>query len=207
MAFDPFMVPAGSSYAYAPTIDATLQLGDSSASGGVEYYALDSSVFTTDDVNNFLDDGSPLEDTLWNLSLNADEPLGGTSGVNVDFELNPLALNEILLPSSYLSSLPGYSAGLTSEEIAMLVEEAIDSAIGQALTFDDGTCVLQDFALFPSDTLFHAADGGVVYAEGVDAGLSDIPEPATLWLVGAGLFALAGVSLKRGSFRPGDQHC
>jgi hypothetical protein len=196
-ALDPFTVPAGPPYAYAPTIDASLQFGDSSASGGAEFFAVDSSVFTSDDVNNFPDDGSPLEDTLWNLSLSADGPLASTSDVDVDFELNPLALNEIMLPSSYLSSLPRYSDSLTAAEIATLVDGAIDNAIGQALTFDDGTVSLQDFALFPADTLFQAADGGVVYAEGVDAGLTDVPEPATLWLVGAGLFALAGVSLKR----------
>ena len=192
-------MPAGSSYAYAPTIDASLQLTNSSASGGAEFFAVDSSVFTTDDVNNFPDGGSPLEDTLWNLSLSADGPLGSTSDVDVDFELNPLALNEILLPSSYLSSLPGYSASLTAAQIATLVEGAIDDAIGQALTFDSGsgTVSLSAFALFPAGTLFQAADGGVVYAEAVDAGLTDVPEPATLWLVGAGLFALAGVSLKR----------
>ena len=68
---------------------------------------MDGSVFTTDDVNNFPDDGSPLEDTLWNLSLSADGPLGSTSDVDVDFELNPLAFNEILLPSSYLSKPAG----------------------------------------------------------------------------------------------------
>jgi hypothetical protein len=46
-----------------------------------------------------------------------------------------------------LASSPGYSLRMLSQR----------------------TVSLQDFALFPVDTLFQAADGGVVYGEGADA--------------------------------------
>jgi hypothetical protein len=201
-AYDPFTVPGGSTYSYAPVIDATLQLDDSSASGGVEIYAVDSTVFTSDDVSNFLTDGSPFDQTLWNLSLAADGPLGSTSGVAIDFELNPLALKELMLPSSYLMSLPGYRAGLGDAETAELIDAAIDGAIGLALVFADGAMSLQNFALFPASTLFQPVGGDVVYAEGVNAGLSVVPEPATLWLLGAMFVCLAGVGLRGGTRDP-----
>lgn len=195
-AYDPFTLSGGASYVYGATINATLQLSDFSAFGGVEIYALDSSVFS-DDLNNFVEDGSPFENTLWALSLTADGPLAGTSGVQIDFKLNPLALSEIQLPSSYLFGLPGYSSGLTNAEIAGLINDAVVNAISQALTFDGSTASLANFGLFPSGTLFRAA-GDVVYAEGVSVGLTDVPQPGTLWLIGAGLLGLAGVTLKRG---------
>jgi len=111
-AFDPVDVPGGSILPYAPTVDAKMKLGDANTSGGLDVYAVDSTVFTSGDVGDFLNDGSPFADTLWHLNLAGDGPVGGTSDVSVDFELNPLALQEIVLPSSYLLSLPGYSTSL-----------------------------------------------------------------------------------------------
>src|SRR5208283_2426649 len=122
--------------------------------GGLDIYAVDSTVFTSDDVANFLDDGSPFDDTLWDLNFAANGPLGGASDVDVDFELNPLALQEISFPSSYLSSLPGYSASLTDDELAELIDDAVDTAVEGALGFADGTAALQGFALFPDGTQF-----------------------------------------------------
>lgn len=196
-ALDPFTVPSGSSFDYGPTIDATLQLINPSVFGGIEFYALDSTVLTTDAVDNFIEDGSPFEDTLWTLSLTADRPLGSTSAVQVDFELNPDALKEILLPSSYLLSLPGFSTGLGDPEITELVEGAIDNATSQGLTFDNGAASLGGFALFPVGTQFQPTGSDVVYAEGANAVLTAVPEPATLLLIGAGLLGLASVSSKR----------
>jgi hypothetical protein len=196
-AYDPFSVPGGSSFVYGAMIDTSLQLNDATSFGGVELYALDSSVFTSDDVDNFEDDGSPFEDTLWALSLTADGPLVSTSSVQVDFELNPDALNEIQLPSSYLFGLPLYSPGLTNAEIASLVDGAIDGGISQALTLDSDTVSLTDFSLFPAGTQFQAAGSGVVYADGVNAVLSDVPEPATSWLIAPALIGLAGIRLRR----------
>src|SRR5439155_19738910 len=69
---DPFSLPGGTSYPYAPTLDASLQVPAPSSTGGVLFYALDSVVFTTDDIGNFVVDGSPYQDTLWTLSVSAD---------------------------------------------------------------------------------------------------------------------------------------
>jgi hypothetical protein len=201
-AVDPFTVPGGSSYAYDPTIDATLQLPDSSIFAGVEFYALDSFVFTSDDVGNFNEDGSPFADTLWFLSLAANGILSSTAGVEIDFELNPIAPeSELLLPSSYLSTLPGYSAGLPATAIGPSIDNEIESRILQMLTFNDHSVTLQNFALFPADTLFRPVGGDVVFADGVAAVGSTVPSPASLWLFGAGLIGLAGMRLRPGTLR------
>jgi hypothetical protein len=71
-----------------------------------------------------------------------------------------------------------------------------------ALVFADGAVSLQNFALFPASTLFQPVGGDVVYAEGVNAGLSLVPEPATLWLLGAMFVCLAGVGLRGGTRDP-----
>jgi hypothetical protein len=76
--------------------------------------------------------------------------------------------------------------------------QAVNSAIAQVLTYDSssGTVSLITYSLFPDGTRYHL-DADVVYAYGVSAGLTVVPEPATLWLVGAGLIGLAGMRLKR----------
>jgi len=96
-----------------------------------------------------------FEDTLWSLSLSGAGVLAGTPDVAVDFELNPEALDEVSLPSSYLVTLPGYSTGLSDDEIAALIDDAFDSAIGWALTYDSssGKVSLTDYSLFPGGTL------------------------------------------------------
>jgi hypothetical protein len=104
--------------------------------------------------------------------------------------LNPLALDEIIFPDSYLFSLPGYSMGLSDEEIAALIDEAVDKAISDALTLVGDTVVLQNFLLFPDGTLY-APTTSVEYAEGVDAGLTTVPEPASILLLAGALFILA----------------
>jgi hypothetical protein len=196
-AVDPFTVPGGMSYAYGPTIDATLQLQDSATFGGVELYSVDSFVFTDDDVANFVADGSPFENTLWNLSLTANGPLTSTTSVDVAFQLNPAALTEILLPTPYLMSLPGFKPSMNAAAVAQLVDAAIAGAIGGQLQFKNGAVVLKDFPLFPAGTLFAPAGGDVVFADGAAAALTAVPEPGTLWLLSAGLFGLAVVSSER----------
>ena len=79
-AYDPYPVPGGTSYNYGATIDASRQFDDNSSFGGVEFYALDSTVFTEDDLENLTEDGSPFEDTLWSLSLSGAGVLAGTPG-------------------------------------------------------------------------------------------------------------------------------
>jgi hypothetical protein len=192
-AFDPFMVPAGPSYAYAPTIGVTLQLTDPRGVGGATFYALDSSVFTADAVSNFVEDGSPFDQTLWTLAIAANGSLLSSSDVGVDFQLSPQALDELLLPSSYLSGLPGFSASLTNAEIATLIDDDIDKRIEQALALQGGEIVLENFSLFPDGTRFQPTGGDVIYAEGANAALTVVPWPATGGLVLIGLIAAATV--------------
>src|SRR5208283_4500892 len=85
----------------------------------------------------------------------------------------------------------GYSASLTDDELAELIDDAVDTAVEGALGFADGTAALQGFALFPDGTQFAAAND-VEYAEGVDAGLNAVPEPASAWLLATGLLGLLG---------------
>jgi hypothetical protein len=191
-AFDPVTVPSGSILPYAPTIGATMQLGDANISGGLDVYAVDSTVFTSANVADFLNDGSPFADTLWHLNLAADGPLGGTSDVGVDFELNPLALQEIAFPSSYLFSLPGYSPSLSDQKVAMLIDSAVDSAIVGALGFAGGNVSLPDFAPFPAGTQY-VTTSDVEYAQGVDAGLDVVPEPGSTSLLASGLLVFFGL--------------
>jgi hypothetical protein len=188
-AYDPVTVTGGSSYAYGPTIDVTFQLGNPGVSAGLDIYAVDSTV--TDSVSDFLNEGSPFQQTLWVLSLDADQPLNSTSDVSVDFELNPLALQEIVLPTSYLLTLPGYSAGLSNAELADLIDAAFESSIAAALAFTNGTVSLQDFQLFPDGTQFQPI-GDVTYAEGVSAGLNAVPEPTALWILATSVLCLFG---------------
>src|SRR5208283_3961990 len=94
----------------------------------------------------------------------------------------------------------GHSASLTDDELAELIDDAVDTAVEGALGFADGTASLQGFALFPDGTQFAAAND-VEYAEGVDAGLNAVPEPASAWILAAGLLGLFG--LRRAAPQPG----
>ena len=191
-AFDPILIPGGALLAYSPMVDASFQIGDSSITGGADIYAVDSTVFTSDDLSNFLNDGSPFENTLWHLNLAANGPVAGTSDVSVDFELNPLALDEIIFPTLYLVSLPGYSMDLSDQELAELIDEAVDKAVREAFVLVGDTVQLQNFLLFPDGTLY-APINSVEYAEGVDAGLTTVPEPASILLLASATLMLLGL--------------
>jgi opacity protein-like surface antigen len=190
-AFDPILIPGGALLAYSPMVDATFQIGDSSITAGVDIYAVDSTVFSSDDLSNFLNDGSPFENTLWHLNLAANGPVAGPSDVAVDFELNPLALDVIIFPTSYLVGLPGYSMGLSDAEVATLIDQAVDKAVTEALVLIGDTVQLQSFLLFPDGT-FYAPINSVEYAEGVDAGLTTVPEPTSILLLASAILILLG---------------
>jgi hypothetical protein len=190
-AYDPILVPGGAMYSYSPMVDASFQLGDVSESGGVDMYAVDSTVFTSDDLSNFLNDGSPFDETLWHLNLAANGPVTDPSNVSVDFELNPLALAEIIFPTSYLVSLPGYSMSLTDAQIAELIDAAVDGAATEALSLVGDTVQLQNFSPFPAGTSY-APTKSAEYAEGVDAGLTTVPEPSSILLLAGAILILIG---------------
>jgi hypothetical protein len=188
-AYDPFEIPSGSSYVYDPTITATVELDSPDASGGIAAFAVDSSVFTTDSVDNFTADGTPLNDTLWYLSVGGDTPTTSTSDVLVDFELNPLALNEIMFPSSFLASIGPYS---DTDSEALLIDQALDQSIASQLALNGDAVDLNGVDPFPTGTMFQAISGGVEYADDVDAVVSAAPEPASLVLLSGSLVILAG---------------
>lgn len=195
-AVDPISVPSGSPLAYAPALNGSIQISGAGVSGGTLYWAVDSSVFTSDSVQNFADDGAPLDQTLWYLTMDAKGPVASTSGVDVDFELNPLALNEIAFPSSFLAGLAPYSDAVSE---AALIDQAIDQAVDSALSFSGGIASLSpEFDPFPDGTVFNAAAGGVEYADGVDAGLVGVPEPGTI-----GLLLLGSIGAAMFRWRPG----
>jgi hypothetical protein len=198
-AVDPVLILPGS-YDYAPSVDVSIQV-DENNTGEVDVYAVDSSVFTGDDLSNFVEDGGPMADTLWTLSLGADAPLASESGVDVGFYLNPAALNEISFPSAYLSSLPGYSLGMTEAELAALLDVQLADAAAGALSFDSGIASLSGYDPFPDGTMFTPEDSedGVEFADGVDAGVQAVPLPSAAWLGAAGLVLVALSRTRRGA--------
>jgi hypothetical protein len=186
-AIDPFEVPSGSLFSYDPTVSAHVELGSPNVSGGIGAFAVDSSVFTADSLDRFEDDGSPLDQTLWYLSLSG-QITGGELVVLLDFQLNPLALSEIQFPSSFLASLGSYTDAASE---ALLIDQAMDTFITSQLAFDGDAVDLNEVHLLPAGTTFQAIEGGIDYAEGVGAVVTAVPEPGALWLFGIGLAALA----------------
>jgi len=181
---DPFAVSSGSPYSYAPTVSGGLQLDGVGDSGSAYFFAVDSYLFTTDSIENYYADGAPASGDLWSLNLTGSGPTVGTSSVNVDFELNPLALSEITFPGAYLASLGNPGDPATA---AALIDASIDTSISMALTYDPtlGEVDLPDgFTPFPDGTTYTAAAGGVEYGDGAEAEVAGVPEPSGLALLG-----------------------
>jgi MYXO-CTERM domain-containing protein len=190
-ALDPINVPSGSSYPYTPTVTGSLEIDSTTVTGGFSAFVIDSSVFTSDTVDNFVADGEPMSGMLWSVTVGSDTPTNTAASVLVDFELNPLALNEIQFPSAFLASLGTYSDATTE---SLLIEEAIDQSLASQMTQTGNEFDLVDASLFPAGTMFEAIAGGVEYADDVDAGIAAAPEPASAALV---IVGLAGLLLHR----------
>lgn len=202
-AFDPFTVPSGASYSYQPIIDVLMQSDLAELSVGVGYFAVDSFVFTSDTVDNFTDDGSPSSGSLWTLGISASGPVASPSGLNIDFELNPQALDEISFPTSFLVTLPGYSGSLTHAQLAPLINTAINTKIRGAFAVDsNGVASVNDFSFLPAGTMYTPMGGDVVYGDGVNAGVQAAPEPSSLMLAGSAMLSLVLVRIRRYLYRP-----
>jgi hypothetical protein len=193
-AIDPFSVSPGT-YAYDPTITASADMTSPDVVGGFDAFAVDGSTFTTDTLDNFTADGSPLNDTLWYFSFDA-ELDGGVPTYFLDFQLNPLALNEIQFDPSFIASLGPFSDP-TSE--ALLIDQALDTFIASEVEPDGSTLSLDDASLFPENTTFTPVDGGVDYSNGVDSVVISTPEPSSLAIFATGLLGLRKLVRQRSS--------
>lgn len=191
LAGDPIDIPSGS-YNYDPDINVTVDI-DPGEAGDARVYAVDGSTFSTDDVENFQADGEPLQNALWSLVMGGTSPSSSSSSVDVDFELNPAALNEITFPSSYLADLGSYS---NQTQEAQLIDQSMDTEIMSDETFAGDVDTLTDVDPFPSGTMFSPATNNEEYNDGVDAAI-EAPEPGALSLVAAG----AGLCLRRNKRR------
>jgi hypothetical protein len=168
-AIDPVLILGGSEYDYAPEINITISIDDPEESGGVDYYATDSSIYSAD-LDDFIADPS---ESLWFLAVGD----SASTGITEDFDLNPLAFSEITFPTSYLSSLSSNYLTLTTAQLAALIDAQIDGALSLALAAGDDS--LSGFDPFSNGTTYEAAfSGGVEFADGVDAGLVAVPLPA-----------------------------
>ena len=122
---------------------------------------------------------------MWRLTMNANGPISNVSQLNVTFDFNPNALNEITF-GSYLLTLPGYHLGISNTELAQLIDSEVESRVKQNFTVNpSGDAVLPDMQLFPDDTLYTAFNSSVDYSEGNAANLEEtsVPEPAAVTLL------------------------
>ncbi|MFI5382396.1 MAG: hypothetical protein ACHRHE_24120, partial [Tepidisphaerales bacterium] len=191
MAEDPFTVAGGSSYAYLIGADVSINIDEAPDRAGALVFATDSNLFTTDSLDNFVEDGEPLNDALWTLEVSGDGLIDSTAELGIDFELNPLAPKEINFPTAYLTSLPGYSAALTPDELAPLIDEEFDGRVRDAMLFSSGSASLTGFSVFPDGTTYTPLNGiDDTYLDGVAAAV-EAPEPSGLAVAGIALPAFA----------------
>jgi hypothetical protein len=137
----------------------------------------------------------PFDQTLWYLSIGG-QLINDTFSLFVDFELNPLALDEIQYPSSFLASLPSFSDNVSE---ALAISAATTDFIVSQLAFD-AAADLNAVHLFPAGTLFNAREGGVQYASAAAAVLT-ASEPSSLAVVAVALLCLLSYADRTSSVR------
>lgn len=189
-ASDPFGVTSGS-YTYDPVLDASITLDNPYVSGGLDCFATDGSVFTSDSMDNFDADGAPLADTLWSVSIGGSTPTTSVGSVYVDFELNPVALKEISFSSAFLSPLGSYSDQASE---AALIDHAMDAIIEGELSVSGDEIDLSNAEFFPDGTTYSPLSNGEEYEDGVAADIIGVPLPRSVWM---GLVCLVGVGVTR----------
>jgi hypothetical protein len=91
------------------------------------------------------------------------------------FFLNPNALSEISLPTSYLLSRPWYHSGITNSEIASNFSSDVEIALASALSAGGGSSLV-DFSPFPGDTTYTPSSLSVVFVDQAAANIAGIPE-------------------------------
>jgi hypothetical protein len=194
-AFDPITVSPGS-YQYQATIDASLQLDGPRDTGGILFFAVDS---RTTDLQTFYQMGQPLDQTLWYLSIAEQGPVFSTADLfdpakfDVAFKINDPALLDATMPNG-----SAYS------------DAAIAAAVLNAFTVVSDTATLSNYLLFPSNlpgaalpgmTLYNV-DSAIEYGNGVNAGLTAVPEPSSLALLTVAILAASVGAFRRHSVKP-----
>ena len=192
IAYDPFTLKAalGPSYAYAPTINGSLQL-EPDESGGIAFFGADSSVYSGD-LGQFVEEGQDFANTSWTLSISASGLIASLSDLVILYYVNPNAVSQW-----DLSTTPGFSPAMTATELADLVEGyALSMLMNGGITIDttDGTADLANFLPFAQGTKFTPTSGSTEeLAFGALASITAVPEPASLIMVLAGLLGLIGL--------------
>ena len=188
LAGDPISIPTGT-YNYNPTISCSITDNTSGDEAVAQTYAVDASTFTSDSLDNFGLDGMPLSQTLWYVTVGEAGPVtsaGSLAKLEIDFELNPLALKEITLPQSFLNSLPAFTT--TAQEIAE-INQAVDNAIANGMAFSGNQETLNGFDPFPVGTTYSPLSNNQAYGDGAAAEVA-APVPASIWLMGCGTLVL-----------------
>ena len=178
-ASDPIRVYRASPVLYAPILGAEVQLDNLDQSGGVAVYATDTWIDPSS--NGWEYESDPV--SLWRLTMNAAGPVSSVSQLNVTFDFNPSALNEIQF-GSYLATLPGYYSGISNTDLALLINAQVENAVKGAITIEvTGQARLSGFQLFPDDTIYTPFEATQDYSEGTVANLEQVPEPQSLALI------------------------
>ena len=189
-AYDPYLVSPGS-YPVNPIVNARLQLNGPMDFGGVTFFATDDRTF---DPDTFYESGQPFELALWSLSVLANGNFVSSSDL-----LDPSKLEiDFTLKDPALLSIRDSGGGAYSDSM-------IENAVRKAFTLDGDTVALSNFSVFPVDVSGDAlcgtpghplcgsatyhVDSLINYGEGVNVGISQVPEPPALALLAAAICA------------------
>jgi len=127
-------------------------------------------------------------------------PGGKNTGVTIDFDATGFTLAHDMV-NVFFSSIPSFN-GIIIDGFSGTVANSITSANGTANLFDiDGNPVP-----FSSDRVYYSDDAvfvnfsGLTFFDGdveVDLIFSPVPLPSALWLFGAGIISLFGISHRK----------
>jgi hypothetical protein len=164
------------------SIDATLGPTTTGERQAVEFMATDSR-FGPATITNLGDPAS----NLWTLTISADKPLKSPADLNVSFQINPLATQ----------AGGGTQDILTDSNGDPLSPGAVISRVLGAITVTDGVATLAAVDPFPVGTEYHV-DQTITYGVADLAGVTAVPEPPSVWLLGLGMLGLLGYTAGTG---------
>ena len=190
-AFDPFgLDPSSIPYSYQVTLDAYIALDHPGDTGGLVFFAVDSRAV---DPNAFYGLGQPLDKTVWYLAISANGPIDSQSDF---FDASKFKVEFHVNDTSILDLVDGSGNPVSDSDV-------INGILGAFRLDADGLASLNSYPLFPyfmpagatlpglaGDTTYTVDRSGVIYGQGVNAGVAGVPEPSTLLLVALGVLAL-----------------